>query len=307
MTLIGGDAPSSDPASGGGDLVRDGSDATFQADVLAPSMETPILVDFWAPWCGPCKQLGPALEAAVAKARGAVKLVKINIDENPGVAGQLRVQSIPAVIAFDKGQPVDGFTGALPGSDIDAFIKKISGAGPDPAEIEALLSRAQDALENGDTGGAAQDFAGILQIDTQNMAAVAGLARCYMASDDTDRARDLLGMVPEDKADDPAIKGLRAALEMADNAVGGDELAALVAHVSGAPDDHTKRYELAQALAARGDLEAAVGHLLEIIAKDRDWNDSAARTELLKMFEAAGPTSAVTKNGRKRLSTILFS
>jgi len=202
---------------------------------------------------------------------------------------------------------VDGFTGALPGSDIDAFIKKISGAGPDPAEIEALLSRAQDALENGDTGGAAQDFAGILQIDTQNMAAVAGLARCYMASDDTDRARDLLGMVPEDKADDPAIKGLRAALEMADNAVGGDELAALVAHVSGAPDDHTKRYELAQALAARGDLEAAVGHLLEIIAKDRDWNDSAARTELLKMFEAAGPTSAVTKNGRKRLSTILFS
>ncbi|MGD2131761.1 MAG: co-chaperone YbbN [Maricaulaceae bacterium] len=313
MTIIGG----ADPAPGGGAqntgaqgdsaLIVEGSDRTFKADVIDPSMTMPVLVDFWAPWCGPCKQLTPALEAAVAKANGAIKLVKINVDENPQIAGQLRVQSIPAVFAFVNGQPVDGFMGALPPSEIDNFIKRLSGGGPDPAEVEALLKRAQAALEAGDAGGAAQDFAALLQIDRENPDAIGGMARCLLLGGETERARELLSMVPEDKADHPAIAGARRALELAGTDVGDEDLAALVAHVTGAPRDHAKRFELAQMLSAKGDLEAAVGHLLSIVEADRDWNEGAARAEVLKLFEAAGPMSTVTKEGRKKLSTILFS
>jgi putative thioredoxin len=311
MSLIGGATPpSSAPragANGGGDPVTEGSDRGFRDQVLQASMTTPVVVDFWAPWCGPCRQLGPAIEAAVRKAKGAVKLVKINIDENPVYAGQLRVQSIPAVIAFDKGRPVDGFVGALPPSEVEAFIKRLAGGGPDPAQVEALLARAQESLEAGDAGGAAQDFASVLQISPDNAAAVAGLARCYLASGDADQARELLDMVPPEKANDPAIQGVRAALALQENAVGGDEIAMLVADVSRNSRDHEKRFKLAQALAARGDLQAAADHLLQIITTQRDWNEGAARAELLKVFEAAGPTSALTKDGRRKLSAILFS
>jgi putative thioredoxin len=287
--------------------VIEGSDRGFQNEVLRASMTTPVIVDFWAPWCGPCRQLGPALEAAVRSANGAVKLVKINIDQNPAYAGQLRVKSIPAVIAFDKGRPVDGFVGALPPSEVDKFVRKIVGGGPTPQETDALLKRAQAALDAGDAGGAAQDFATLLQMAPDNAPAIAGLARCYLAGGDPGRARELLAMVPEAKAGDPAIQGVQAALALADKAVGDDEVAALEKAVAAAPQDHAKRFALAQSLAARSDFEAAADHLLRIIAANRDWNESAARAELLKVFEAAGPSSSVTKDGRRRLSSLLFS
>jgi putative thioredoxin len=307
MSLIGDPAAASAASESGADLVIDGSDRGFQAEVLQASTQQPVIVDFWAPWCGPCRQLGPALEAAVRSAKGAVKLVKINIDENPVYAGQLRVQSIPAVIAFDGGRPVDGFTGALPPSEIDKFVRRIAGGGPDPKEIAALLARAQQSLDSGDAGGAAQDFAAVLQMAPENMQALAGLARCCLAGGDAERARELLAMVPEDKASDPAIQGVKAALELAAKSVDGDAVGALAAAVKAAPKDHAKRFELAQALAAGGDFEAAVEALLAIIAAQRDWNEGAARAEIIKLFEAAGPTSSVTREGRKRLAALLFS
>jgi len=311
MTIIGD--PAAAPAGGqnnapnGADPVMEGTDRGVQNDVLKASMSQPVIVDFWAPWCGPCRQLGPAIEAAVRAAKGMVKLVKINIDENPAFAGQLRVQSIPAVIAFDKGRPVDGFTGAIPPSEVEKFVRRLAGGGPDPKELAALLARAQGSLDSGDAGGAAQDFAQVLQLAPDNLPALAGLARCYLAGGDPERARELLAMVPEDKANDAAIQGVRAALDLASNVVGGDALDALEAAVKAAPKDHAKRYELAQALAARGDFEAAVDELLTIIAAQRDWNEGAARAEIIKLFEAAGPASAVTRDGRRRLASLLFS
>lgn len=287
------------------DLIKDSTDRAFMADVIEPSQTSPVIVDFWAPWCGPCRTLGPMLEKQVRAAKGKVRLVKINIDENPQIAGQLGVRSIPAVFAFDRGRPVDGFMGAVPESQIKMFIDRLAGSGASE-DIEALLAQAGESLKLGDVGGAAQAFAGVLQLDPGHPKAIAGLARAYLAAGDAEQARQVLAMAPPDKAGDPDIAGVLAALDLAQSAGGGD-LAALRAQVAANPDDHQARFDLAGALAAGGDLEGAVDHLIAIMQKQRDWNDDAARKQLLKIFEAAGPTSDIAKRGRRRLSSLVFS
>jgi putative thioredoxin len=290
------------------DLVREGSDAAFMAEVIEESRRRPVIVDFWAPWCGPCRQLTPVLEKTVRAAGGAVRLVKINIDENPAVAGQLRVQSIPAVYAFVGGQPVDGFLGALPESEVKAFIGRLTNPGEDAddaqADIDALLAAGAEDLAAGDLGGAGQAYAQALQLDPKNLKAIAGLARCYLTGGDPERAREAAAMAPDD-AKDPDLAAVRAALALAEQADG--ETADFEKRLAADPDDHQARLELATILAGRGELQAAVDHLLTIIEKDRAWNEDAARKQLLTVFEAAGPASEIAKSGRRRLSSLLFS
>jgi len=299
MSLIGEAAP----AGTGADFIKDGSDAGFVADVIEASRETPVIVDFWATWCGPCKQLGPALEKAVKAAGGAVKLVKIDVDKNPVFAGQLRVQSIPTVYAFDDGRPVDGFTGALPDSQVQAFVQKLIRAPPVSEEAE-LLAMGREALEMGDVGGAAQAFAEVLQAAPDNLEAIGGLARCYLAGGDLERAAEVAAMAPAD-AKNPDLESVRATLSLAREAP--SETAEAERRLKADPGDHAARAEVAAGLAAQGKLAAAADQLLEIISRDRDWNEGAARAQLLKVFEAAGQTSEVTRQGRRRLSSILFS
>lgn len=300
MTFIDGAAP---PDS---DIVKDGSDQAFMADVIEASKGAPVIVDFWAPWCGPCRQLGPPLEKAVRAAGGKVRLVKINIDENPGVAGQLGVRSIPAVYAFDQGRPIDGFMGAIPESQIKQFVDRLAGADM-TAEIEPLLEQAAESLKLGDIGGAAQGYTAVLQLDPQNVKAIAGMARVALAAGDSEQAQEILAHAPPEKQNDPAIVGVRAALELSANAPAPGESDELAQKVAANPKDLQARYDYAEALSARGDLEAASDQLLAIIEQNRDWNEEAARKQLLKVFEAAGLNSDIAKNGRRRLSTILFS
>ena len=298
MTLL--DAGATDP-------VKDGADSSFLADVIEPSRETPVIVDFWAPWCGPCKQLAPALEKAVRAAKGKVRLVKINIDDHPGVAGQLGVRSIPAVFAFHKGRPIDGFMGAVPDSQIKLFVDRLSGD-TSIAELEALLDQAQESLGLGDIGGAAQSYAAALQLDPANTKAIAGMARAYLAAGEAEQAAQVLAMTPPEKAYDADIAGVRAALDLAATpAAPAGEFEHLTQSVLANPRDLQARFDLAAALAARGDLDNAVDHLLAIIAQDRAWNEEAARKQLVKIFEAAGPAAEISKSGRRRLSAILFS
>ena len=285
------------------DLIKEGSDASFAADVIEASKTQPVIVDFWATWCGPCRQLTPALEKAVMAAKGAVKLVKIDVDKNPGYAGQLRVQSIPTVYAFVDGRPVDGFMGALPDSQVQAFIdKQIGEVGP--SEIDDILALAKESLDLGDLGGAAQAFAEALRLEPQNVKAIAGLARCYLSGGDAERAQEVVDMAPEG-AKDADLDSVKAALLLA--SAPPSETAALEARVAANPDDHQARFELAGAYAGAGRLQEASDQLLTIIAADRDWNEEAARKQLLTVFEAAGPMSDVAKQGRRRLSSILFS
>jgi putative thioredoxin len=299
MSLIGETASTPPPA----DLIKDGSDANFVADVIEASNTQPVIVDFWATWCGPCKQLTPALEKAVLAARGKVKLVKIDIDKNPVIAGQLRVQSVPTVYAFEGGKPVDGFQGAVPESQLKAFIDKLT-AGAPPSEIEELLAMAKESLSVGDMGGAAQGFAQALQLEPGNLTAIGGLARCYLAGGDMERAGEVAAMAPPG-AKNADLESVRAALALA--AAAPSDTAGAEKRLAANADDHEARLEIAKALAAKGKLEEAADHLLTIIERDREWNDGAARAQLLTVFEAAGLTSEITKSGRRRLSSILFS
>jgi putative thioredoxin len=299
MTLIG-------EAAAPGDLIKEGSDAGFAKDVIDASRDTPVIVDFWATWCGPCKTLGPALEKAVLAAKGAVKLVKIDIDKNPVFAGQLRVQSIPTVYAFVDGRPVDGFMGAVPESQVKAFIDRLAQAGGDAAgsEIDALVAMGKESMELGDLGGAAQSFAQALQAEPDNVAAIGGLAKTYLAGGDAERAAEVAAMAPDD-AKNADLESVRAALALAKDAP--SDTAEFEQRLAKDPDDHVARLEYAKALAGHGQFAEAVDQLLKIIAADREWNEQAARKQLLTVFEAAGPASEVARQGRRRLSSILFS
>ena len=300
MSLIGETQPA---AAGPADLIKDGTDASFLADVIETSKETPVIVDFWAPWCGPCRQLGPSIEKAVLAAKGKVKLVKIDIDQNPQFAGQLRVQSIPAVFAFVGGRPVDGFMGALPDSQVKQFVDRMAGQAPANATDE-LLAQAKESLELGDVGGAAQAYAEVLQAEPDNVKALGGLARCYLTGGDAERAREVADMAPPG-AKDADLDSVRAALALADEAPG--ETGEFEQRLAKDSEDHEARFEIAKALAARGAWDEAADHLLKIIERDRTWNDEAARKQLITIFEAAGAASDVTRTGRRRLSSILFS
>jgi putative thioredoxin len=283
--------------------VIDGSDARFLADVIEASRVQPVIVDFWATWCGPCKTLGPALEKVVEAAKGAVKLVKIDVDKNPVIAGQLRVQSIPTVYAFVDGQPVDGFQGALPESQLKAFVEKLTGPSA-PVEILELIGLGLESLKLGDVPGAAQAFAEALQIDPAHPKAIAGLARCYFTQGDVEQARAIAAMAPAD-AKDPDLISLRAALKLSEEAP--SETKALEARLAADPGDHDARLELAKAYAGQGAFDKAADQLLTILGQDMEWNDQAARKQLLTVFEAAGPASEVARKGRRRLSALLFS
>lgn len=287
------------------DLIKDGTDATFMQDVVEASKHQPVIVDFWATWCGPCRTLGPALEKAVRAAKGAVKMVKIDVDANPAYAGQLRVQSIPTVYAFVNGQPVDGFQGAVPESQIKAFIDKLTGGEGVNTDVEQLLSLGEESLTLNDLGGAAQAFAHVLTMEADNQKAIAGMARVYLAEGDAEQAMQTIAMAPADSTD-PAVQAVRAQLALASAAPTG-ATAELEARLAADKTDHEARFDLAQALASAGDLKGAVDHLLTIVQADREWNEQAARKQLLTVFEAAGPTSEVARDGRRRLSSILFS
>ena len=296
----------SDAGAGGAGLIKDTSTKDFVADVIEGSHEVPVIVDFWAPWCGPCKQLAPVLEQAVRAANGAVRLVKLNIDEHPGIAGQMNVRSIPAVFAFHQGRPVDGFMGAVPESQVKEFVARFAGAGAE-ADAKTVVEAANAALEAGDVNGAAQAFAAVLQDDAGNVDAIAGLAKCYVRAGDLARAEETLALAPPDKADAAAIESAQAMLDLARKSEGAGDAAALHARVAQNPDDFAARYDLAVALNAQGDRDGAADALLAILARDLGWNDGAARTLLLQFFEAWGASDPATVKGRQNLSSLLFA
>jgi putative thioredoxin len=287
------------------DLIKNATTKDFLRDVIEASREVPVLVDFWAPWCGPCRQLTPILEKAVRVAKGAVRLVKLNIDEHPQIPGQMGVQSIPAVFAFQDGRPVDGFMGALPESRVNAFIARLIGddAGDTAADIEA----ADEALAVGDLNAAAQLFGEVLQKDRENAQALAGLAKCYIKTGDLTRAEQTLALVPPAKADSAPVASARAALELARKAPAAGEIDALRAMLAADPKDAQARFDLALALNAKGDRKGALDELLTLVAKNRSWNDDAARKQLLQLFDAWGPSDPPTVTGRQRLSSLLFA
>ena len=297
--------PNGEPAAG--DLVKDATDASFLADVIEASRETPVIVDFWAPWCGPCKQLTPALEAAVRAAKGAVKMVKVDIDQNPQVAAQLRVQSIPAVFAFHGGQPVDGFMGAQQPSEIKAFVKRLVDLGGGAGGLDEALVQGEEMLEGGAAADAAQVFAAVLAEDAANARALGGLARAELAVGDIVRARQTLEMAPPEIAGDPAIAAASAAIELAEQTQDTGEEADLEARLEANPEDHQARYDLALALLAGKDREGAVETLLELFRRDAEWNGGAAKVQLFKLFDSFGPKDPLTLNGRRRLSSMIFA
>jgi len=290
----------------GGDLIKETTTQTFVADVIEASKQVPVLVDFWAPWCGPCKQLTPLLEKAVNAAGGKIKLVKMNIDQYPEVAGQLGIQSIPAVFAFKDGRPVDGFMGAIGEGELRQFIDRVS-AGGEGDETQQKLDAAEAALEDGNTNEAANIFAEVLQGDRENVTALAGLAKCYIKSEELDRAEQMLGLVPTAKQNDSAVTGAKAMLDLARKAEDAADTSELEQKVETDPSDLQARFDLALAQHAKNQREAAMNQLLEIVKRDRTWNEGAARQQLVEFFEAWGASDPLTVKGRQRLSTILFS
>ena len=278
----------------------------FVKDVIEESKRQPVLVDFWAPWCGPCKQLTPILEKAVKAAKGKVKLAKMNIDEHPAIPGQMGIQSIPAVIAFANGQPVDGFMGALPESQVIAFLERVTKS-KIGAEDQDMLKAAEAALAAGSPADAADIYAKVLAQDSSNIPALAGLARCYVATDNIEQAKKTLALVPEAKRNDAAVAAARAAIELAEQAKAVGPVDELQRKVAANPLDHQARFDLAAALNAAGKRAEALDHLIEIVKRDRKWSDDGARKQLVQFFDAWGPTDPATVDGRKRLSSILFS
>jgi putative thioredoxin len=287
-------------------LIKDTTTQTFVKDVIEESKRQPVLVDFWAEWCGPCKQLGPVLEKVVRAAKGKVKLVKMDIDKHPSIPGQLGIQSIPAVFAFVNGQPVDGFLGALPESQVVAFIERVT-KDRIGGEEQDLLKTADEALAKGDAAGAADLYAQVLAQDSGNLPALAGLARSYVTTGAIEQAQQTLALVPDAKRNDPAVAAARAALEIAEQAKSVGPITELEQKVAANPLDHQARFDLAVALNGNGRRQEAVDNLLSIVKRDRKWNDDGARKQLVQFFEAWGPTDEATVDGRKRLSSVLFA
>jgi putative thioredoxin len=294
------------PAAAADGLIKDTTTQAFVRDVIEESRRQPVLVDFWAPWCGPCKQLTPILEKVIKAAKGKAKLVKMNIDEHPAIPGQMGIQSIPAVIAFVNGQPADGFLSALPESQVTAFVERLikDRVG---GEEKDLLNAADAALADGNPAAAAELYAKVLAEDSANTHALAGLARTYVATGALDKAKQMLALVPENKRNDAAVAAAQAALDVAEQANSLGPIAELEQKVAADPRDHQARYDLALALNAKGKREEALDHLLEIVKRDRAWNEDGARKQLVQLFDAWGPTDEATVQGRRRLSSILFS
>jgi putative thioredoxin len=291
------------------DLIKETTTQTFVKDVIEESKRQPVLVDFWAPWCGPCRQLTPIIEKAVRAAKGKVKLVKMNIDEHPAIPGQMGIQSIPAVIGFVNGQPADGFMGAVPETQVTAFINKLTAGMPGSGEpdVAELVKEAEAVLAEGDPATAASIYAEVLAADSTHIAALAGLAKCYVATGAIEQAKQTLAMVPESKRNDPAVRAVQAAVDLAEQASAVGPVTELEQKVAANPLDHQARADLATALNAGGNRSEATQQLLEIVKRDRKWNDDGARKQLVQFFESWGPNDEATIDGRRRLSTILFS